>query len=145
MLSAIALSLPGHRYFLLMPVIRLPLKPLCVEPAIHTENLYHCDGLCRTVDGPITPAPVHPARMSFPWTMRPATHDVSSKHINDGTPHRRSPAIITDVSKISHPQLVRTFCHELTVYAVACGNGFPADGRTDLLPGEHRQSPITAM
>ncbi|ENE46662.1 putative transposase, partial [Escherichia coli P0302293.9] len=32
------------------------------------------------------------------------------------------------VSKISHPQLVRSFCHELTVYAVACGNGFPADG-----------------
>ncbi|KDU31667.1 hypothetical protein AC86_5208 [Escherichia coli 3-073-06_S4_C1] len=24
------------------------------------------------------------------------------------------------VSKISHPQLVRSFCHELTVYAVAC-------------------------
>ncbi|KDZ56275.1 hypothetical protein AC03_5436, partial [Escherichia coli 3-073-06_S3_C1] len=34
------------------------------------------------------------------------------------------------VSKISHPQLVWSFCHELTVYAVACGNGFPADGRT---------------
>ncbi|MGQ7179865.1 hypothetical protein ACUOA5_33390 [Escherichia coli] len=32
------------------------------------------------------------------------------------------------VSKISHPQQVWTFCHELTVYAVACGNGFPADG-----------------
>jgi hypothetical protein len=41
------------------------------------------------------------------------------------------------VSKISHPQLVRTFCHELTVYAVACGNGFPADGSTDLFTPEN--------
>ncbi len=41
------------------------------------------------------------------------------------------------VSKISHPQLVRSFCHELTVYAVACGNGFPADGRTDLFTPEN--------
>ena len=41
------------------------------------------------------------------------------------------------VSKISHPQLDRSFCHELTVYAVACGNGFPADGRTDLFTPEN--------
>ncbi|GAB5143962.1 hypothetical protein ECZU23_48500 [Escherichia coli] len=49
------------------------------------------------------------------------------------------------VSKISHPQLVRTFCHELTVYAVTCGNGFPADGSADLLPQRTPTSPITAM
>lgn len=41
------------------------------------------------------------------------------------------------VSKISHPQLVRTFCHKLTVYAVACGNGFPADGSADLFTPEN--------
>ncbi|MDY9123364.1 hypothetical protein UZ470_26310, partial [Escherichia coli] len=35
------------------------------------------------------------------------------------------------------PQLVRTFCHELTVYAVACGNGFPADGSADLFTPEN--------
>ncbi|HFY0492003.1 TPA: hypothetical protein ACIGUB_004925, partial [Escherichia coli] len=32
---------------------------------------------------------------------------------------------------------VRSFCHELTVYVVACGNGFPADGRTDLFTPEN--------
>ncbi len=42
-----------------------------------------------------------------------------------------------DVSKISHPQLVRTFCHELTVYAVTCSNGFPADGSADLFTPEN--------
>ncbi len=58
-------------------------------------------------------------------------------------PNGELPSYITgadtcaDVSKISHPQLVRSFCHELTVYAVACGNGFPADGRTDLFTPEN--------
>ncbi|SJE10684.1 InsB [Shigella sonnei] len=58
-------------------------------------------------------------------------------------PNGELPSYITgadtcaDVSKISHPQLVRSFCHELTVYAVACGKGFPADGRTDLFTPEN--------
>lgn len=73
-------------------------------------------------------------------------HDVSGKHINDE--HHIDEALpCADVSKISPPQLVRTFCHELTVYAVACGDGFPADGSADLfiLPRRTPASPITVM
>ncbi len=76
--------------------------------------------------------------------MRPTTHDVSGKHINDER-HIDEALPCADVSKISHPQLVRTFCHELTVYAVTCSNGFPADGSADLLPRRTPASPITAM
>src|SRR5699024_9736597 len=89
------------------------------RPVTHTESLYRCDGWCRTDDGPTTPAPAHPARMSFPWAMIPATPRCIRQHINDER-HIDEALPCADVSKISHPQLVRTFCHELTVYAVTC-------------------------
>lgn len=66
----------------------------------------------------------------LPEEYGPAFPANDERHINEALP-------CADVSKISHPQLVRTFCPELTVYAVACGNGFPADCSADLFTPEN--------
>ncbi|ESE01654.1 hypothetical protein HMPREF1616_03916, partial [Escherichia coli 908658] len=63
-------------------------------------------------------------------TIYPANTSMMNATIDEAPP-------CADVSKISHPQLVRTFSHELTVYAVTCGNGFPADGSADLFTPEN--------
>ncbi len=49
-----------------------------------------------------------PGRRGYTKHMPP--HDVSGKHINDER-HIDEALPCADVSKISHPQLVRTFCH----------------------------------
>ncbi|SVH65735.1 ISL3 family transposase [Shigella flexneri] len=47
----------------------------------------------------------------------------------------KQPGEVVDKTRQNEPP--RFSWSELTVYAVACGNGFPADGRTDLFTPEN--------
>ena len=70
-------------------------------------------------------------------------HDISGKHINDER-HINEALPCTDVSKISHPQLVRTFCTNDGLRG-HLRQRFPADGSADLLPRRTPAGLITAM